>query len=266
MDASMLNHGSISNLLFMIGIVGARIGTALAIFPMFALTTLPAGVRATIVVGLSLCLLPSFGLADLRGFGHLDGFTLAMLLAKEVMLGFGIGLVGSAGFWAIHAAGAIIESQAGLSGASAVDPLSGEEDSLLGGFLVHVVSLLFIVSGGLLSLLGVLYESFRVWPLAELTPRLDPSLWLDAGQQVVGVVTELAVRVAAPFVLAMLMVEVSLGLLGRYAPQFSVFFLALPLKAALLVGLLFVYAVVLADGSMLPDAAEGIRRLLAQAR
>lgn len=266
MPTPPIDLSGLAALLLATGVLGARIGTALAVFPMFALSSLPAGVRATIVVGLSLCLLPALGLPQMRSIGGLDGLTLALLLGKEVALGFALGFAGSMGFWAVHAAGAMIESQTGWSMAATIDPLSGEEDSLLGGFLVHAVSLMFIVSGGLLALLGVLYESFRVWPLAELAPRFDARLWLDAGGTAIRLAGEIALRVAAPFLLIMLMVEAGLGLLGRYAPQFSVFFLALPLKAALLGVLLYVYAVVLADGSLLPDAAGAMRRLLAQAR
>jgi type III secretory pathway component EscT len=72
---------------------------------------------------------------------------------------------------------------------------------------------------------------------------------------------ELALRVAAPFVLLMLMVEMGLGLLGRYAPQLNVFFLALPLKALVLLLLLMFYSLVLVDGAVLPEVAQAMRRL-----
>jgi type III secretion protein T len=257
----VFTYESASALLLMVAVLSARIGTALIMFPMFAGDTLPASVRASVIAGLSLCLLPMVGLPHMMELARTDALTLGLLLAKEVALGFGLGFVGSAGFWALHAAGSVIENQAGLSMATTIDPLAGQEDSLIGGFLVQVLSVVFIASGGLLILLGVLYESFRVWPVLDLAPRIEPSLWLSAAAQVIGGVMELAVRVAAPFVLLMLMVEMGLGLLGRYAPQFSVFFLALPLKAAVLLLLLMFYSLVLVDGAVLPDVAQAMRRL-----
>lgn len=250
-----------AGLLLMVAVLSARIGTALAMFPMFSANTLPISVRGTITVGLSLCLLPVVGLSHLQQLAHLDAASLVLLLAKEVGLGFVIGLVGSAGFWAVQAAGSIIENQAGLSMATTVDPLAGQEDSMIGGFLMQVVSVIFLASGGLLSLLGAMYESFRVWPVSHLGPSIDPSIWLNVGLNVIRVISDLALRVAAPFVLLMLMVEVGLGMLGRYAPNFSVFFLALPFKAMVLLTLLMVYVVVMADGSAVPDVAGAIRRL-----
>jgi len=258
----MFTYESASALLLMVAVLSARIGTALIMFPMFAGDTLPASVRASVIAGLSLCLLPMVGLPHMVELARTDALTLGLLLVKEVALGFGLGFVGSAGFWALHAAGSVIENQAGLTLATTIDPLAGQEDSLIGGFLVQVLTVVFVASGGLLILLGVLYESFRVWPVLEVAPRIEPSLWLSAGQQVIVAVMELALRVAAPFVLLMLMVEMGLGLLGRYAPQFSVFFLALPLKAAVLLLLLMFYSLVLVDGAVLPDVAQAMRRLM----
>jgi type III secretion protein SpaR/YscT/HrcT len=262
----MATYESSSGLLLMVAVLSARIGAALAMFPMFSAGAIPMSVRTTITAGMAVCLLPMMGMGNIVALGALDAMTLALLLAKEVALGFALGLVGSMGFWAVHAAGSIIENQAGLSMAATVDPLAGQEDSLIGGFLVQVLSVVFVASGGLLSLLGVLYESFRVWPVTELTPNIDPALWLSAAMQVIRGIFDLAVRVAAPFVLLMLMVEVGLGLLGRYAPQFSVFFLAMPIKAVVLVVLLLIYAIVLSDASSLPDVAGAIRHLFPPAK
>lgn len=259
-----MGHDSAASLLLAVGVLVARIGIALSMFPMFGGAALPATVRATVVAGLSLCLVPALGAEGLQALGRLDGITLALLLGKEAALGVALGLAGSMAFWAIHAAGAMIENQAGLSMAATIDPLAGEEDSMLGGLLVQVLSVLFLAAGGLLSLLGVLFESFRVWPLLSLGPALDPGLWLTAAQQTLRALGELALRVAAPFVLLMLMVEVGLGLLGRYAPQLQVTFLALPIKVALLLLLLMVFIGVLADGSMaslVPDVPAAMRRL-----
>jgi type III secretion protein T len=256
-----MNYESTAGLLLMVAVLSARLGTALLVFPMFSAGALPMSVRGSIVAGLAIILLPMLGLNNILALGHLNAMALGMLLAKEVALGFAMGLVGSMGFWAVHAAGSIIENQAGLSVAATIDPLMGQEDSLIGGFLVQVLSVIFLASGGFLALLGALYESFRVWPVTDLAPKIDPSLWLTAAEQVIRGITELALRVAAPFVLLMLMVEVGLGFLGRYAPQFSVFFLSLPVKAVVLLVMLLVYAIVLSDASALPDVAGSIRRM-----
>ena len=143
----MGTYESSAGLLLMVAVLSARIGTALLMFPMFAAGALPTSVRASITAGLAICLLPVVGMNNMLVLAQLDAMSLTMLLGKEVALGFAMGFVGSAGFWAVHAAGAIIENQAGLSSATTIDPLAGEEDSLIGGFLVQVLSIVFLASG-----------------------------------------------------------------------------------------------------------------------
>lgn len=248
--------------LLALAVLGARIGTALLMFPLFAAATLPLSVRGSLVAALALCLLPVVGAAQWGAWAQLDGVRLTLLLVKEVGLGLALGLVGSAAFWAVHAAGSVIESQAGLTAATVVDPLAGQEDSLVGGFLMQVLCVLFLAAGGLLALLGVFYESYRVWPVGAWGPTFESGLWLRAGQATLAYLMDLALRVAAPFVLLMLLVEAALGLLGRHAPSLNVFFLALPIKAAVLLALLLVYTWVISDVSPVADLLGPLRLLL----
>ena len=48
----------------------------------------------------------------------------------------------------------------------------------------------------------------------------------------------------------MLMVEIALGFLSRFAPQLNVFFLALPLKVLVLAVMLLLYGLALANGGL----------------
>ena len=58
----------------------------------------------------------------------------------------------------------------GLAFATTIDPLTGQDDSLLGSLLVRLFTTLFLVTGGLLSLISMLFDSYTVWPLSSLTP------------------------------------------------------------------------------------------------
>ncbi len=57
-----------------------------------------------------------------------------------------------------------------------------------------------------------------------------------------------ALKVAAPFVILMLMIEIAFGLLSRFAPMLNVFFLVLPLKVLALAMMLLLYGMVVANG------------------
>jgi type III secretion protein T len=64
-----------------------------------------------------------------------------------------------------------------------------------------------------------------------------------------------ALLLAAPVLLAMFLTELGLALVSRFAPQLQVFFLAMPIKSALGILVLMVYAGTLFDYSLDPIKA-----------
>lgn len=237
--------------LTVMGVLMARLLTAFTVLPLFAGNGIPGFMRIALVAGLSLSLLP-LALADTA----LTAIPLANLwpyIAKEAAIGLVLGLLASIGFWALYVAGTIIEYQAGLTFAATVDPLSGQEESLVGNLLMRVLLTLFLISGGLLSLIGMLFESYRVWPLSSMTPVLGSAQLAAAILQSLAELTAAALKVAAPFVMLMLLVELALGFLSRFTPQLNVFFVALPLKVLVLAAMLLLYCLMLASsGEQLP--------------
>jgi type III secretory pathway component EscT len=119
----------------------------------------------------------------------------------------------------------------------------------IGSLLVRLFTTLFLVTGGLLSLISMLFDSYTAWPLSSLTPVVtNPklvALLLGALSQLL--VT--ALKVAAPFVILMLMIEIAFGMLSRFAPMLNVFFLVLPLKVLALAAMLLLYGMVIASGT-----------------
>jgi type III secretion protein T len=252
--------------LITLALLMSRMLVAFAVIPLFAANGIPAFVRVVFVAGLSISLLP-LALSD-AALPAIPLANIAPYLAKEAAIGLVLGLIASAGFWALYVAGMVIEFQAGLTFASTIDPLTNPNDSLIGGLLMQLFTALFLVTGGLLSLIAMLFESYRVWPLSSMTPIVGN---LQLAQVVANALTELlltALKIAAPFVILMLIVEQALGFLSRFAPQLNVFFVALPLKVLVLAAMLVVYAMMLASsGQLLPTgdftrALEPLRRVL----
>jgi type III secretion protein T len=101
--------------------------------------------------------------------------------------------------------------------------------------------MLFLVTGGLLSMIGMLYESYQVWPIASMTPSMANANLVELALRALNDMLGLALKVAAPFLLLMLMLEIGLGLLSRFAPQLNAFFLAMPLKALILSLVMLLY-------------------------
>ena len=78
-------------------------------------------------------------------------------------------------------------------------------------------------------LLDGVFDSYQVWPAAELAPRFAP----DAGLQALAVLDQVlraGFVLASPLLAALLLAELALALVGRVAPQLHVFDLAMAVK------------------------------------
>jgi type III secretion protein T len=89
---------------------------------------------------------------------------------------------------------------------------------------------LFMASGGLMLWIGVLMESFVLWPLAQpgLAPRpAGVTLFESAFAQFAG----LSFLLAAPTLVVMYAIDLALGLMNRFAPQLNLYSLSSSLKS-----------------------------------
>ncbi len=165
-----------------------------------------------------------------------------LLSAKEALIGTLLGLGFGIFIWAIQSVGDLIDFQTGSANAPFFDPIGGHEGGPTGPFLGWIVMTLFISAGGLLAMVGVIVDSFRLWPVASFYPNVGDVLQEFAVRQ--GDTLFLwTVKLAAPVIFVLLVVELGVGLIGRAAPQLNVFVFTQPLKRLLatLMLLLFLY-------------------------
>ena len=91
-------------------------------------------------------------------------------------------------------------------------------------------------------LLGCLvYDSYRLWPPLSFWPHWGEDAATLLMSQLNRLVTS-GLLMAAPVLLVMFLAELGLALVSRFAPQLQVFFLAMPIKSALALFVLILYA------------------------
>jgi type III secretion protein T len=167
--------------------------------------------------------------------GPMPDMSAALMLfiaAKEAMIGVLLGLGFGIFIWAVQSAGELIDFQTGASNAMFFDPAAGHEGGPTGRFLGWLVITLFVSAGGLLALLGVVIDSYRIWPAASFFPNVGAVLEQFVIRQ--GDTLFLwVVKLAAPVIFVLLLVELGLGLVGRSAPQLNIFVFSQPLKSLL---------------------------------
>jgi flagellar biosynthesis protein FliR len=230
------------------GLVAARVFALLTFVPAFGVRSLPAPVRIALALVLAVVLYPAVAPATLP---HGPVAILA-LVAKEVLVGASLGFVVALAFAALDMAGRLVDATRGATLAEVLDPLTAERTSPLAELHVQVGLLTFLALGGQRALVLALARSYETVPLAAfptatrgLAPLAGGAIRLSADAIAVALV------LAAPALVALYLSEIALGLLGRAAPQVGVFFVGMPLRAA--VGLL---AVLVALGAMTPVLAH----------
>jgi type III secretion protein T len=226
-----------------LGLTQPRILAMFIALPIFARQLLPGLLRFGLAVGLGLLAAPPL-VAQLGALP--EGIGLAALILKETALGFVLGFLLAVPFWAFEAVGFFIDNQRGASIGATLNPLTGNDSSPMGMLFNQAFMVFIFVSGIFVLLLGVLYESFVLWPVLSWQPALQDggiTAWLA---QLDGVV-KVALLFSAPAIVAMFLSELGLALVSRFAPQLQVFFLAMPIKSAVALLVMVMYVSTLFD-------------------
>ena len=103
--------------------------------------------------------------------------------------------------------------------------------TLLSSFYVQFGSVVFLILGGHRLIFSVILDTFEHLPLLAAIQGLDNALPLLLQAMTTGV--DIAVRVAAPVVLTLFLVNIALGFVGRTVPQLNILTLGFPIKGIL---------------------------------
>ncbi len=247
--------------LLIIGISSARFAFAFLFVPIFSREVMPATVRNSIIITfgmVALAMTPDFAPRDLTAAAW------ALMIVKEAAAGTIIGLFFGTILWAMAAAGEIIDTKVGATVAQLIDPLTGTTTSLNGILFGRFAQVVFVSMGGITILVGAIMNSYLIWPLGPGALTLDPlSVAFFEGE--FGRFFTWAFAFSVPIVTMLYLVDVGMGFLNRFSPQFNVFSLSLPIKsvAATLVILLILPAMaqkILSDLGSREDVAGSMLR------
>lgn len=156
-------------------------------------------------------------------------WELAVGIGGEMMFGLAMGMVLSLVFIAVQWAGEVIGQQMGFSMSEVFDPQFGSQGSLVGEMYFMLALAVFLAVNGHHSMLLGVRASFDVLPL--LSVGADRSV-LDLIVELFGATMVVAIRLAAPVMVTMLVADLALGLIGRAMPQLNVLAAGMSLKSA----------------------------------
>lgn len=209
--------------------------------PLFNAQLIPGMLRFAVAGALGLVMVPVLAPMVTAAALDLTPAALVLLMVKEAFIGFVIGYLAAIPFWIFEAVGFLVDNQRGASIAATLNPLTGNDSSPLGILFNQAFIVFFLISGGFMLLLGTLYDSFTLWSVLAWRPELrGDSVPLLLGQ--LDRLVRMAMLLSAPALVAMFLAEFGLALVSRFAPQLQVFFMAMPIKSALAMLVLMLYA------------------------
>lgn len=199
-----------------------------------------AEIPAPVRLGLGLAFVPLLlpGLEGSLPASPDSAVEAARLLVVEVLAGLWIGGLARLAALALAVALQAVATLIGLASVLVPDAQLGGQSAALGR-LGSLAAAVLVLSSGLYALpLRALAESYAVLPAGSPWPAGPAAdAWIAAGSGLLDV----ALRLAAPFVLGGLLVNLAMGLLSRAAPQVQVHVVGAPgqiLGGLALIGLL----------------------------
>jgi flagellar biosynthetic protein FliR len=198
-----------------------RAGIAVSLLPFLGSTNFPAQFRIGLAVAIALVLTPvvtfSVGRAEIPG-----------VVLREILFGFAFGFTIRFIFFAVDAAGQMMSSATGLSMASMFIPEFGQSTELSQLFSI-VATLLFFAIDAHHDMIALFVKSYEWVPpgAAAISGMLGVFVSLSGKMFVI------ALKLAAPVMIMMLITNVILGFISKAAPQMNVFFVGQPLYLVL---------------------------------
>jgi len=211
--------------------------------PIVALSLVPFAGTESLGIVLRLPLTLMFAVLP-RQFGWPEHALVA--IGVEVLVGVALGLMLSVAFHVAAAAGALIDQQGGYTIGAQYDPHFREEAAHFQRLFVWLATLSFFTGTGLQATYGFFADAWALWPPGAPRPDTLRVMRALAEERLALSIAE-GVKLATPLIGLMLLVDISLGLMSRYAKRINPFMTAPPVKAiALSFTIVFCLPVVLA--------------------
>ena len=200
-----------------------RVSAMLLIAPVFSASGVSVRVRVLLAVLVAALAAPLMPEPPTNNLFSASGLLMAI---REVGIGFAIGFVLQLVFGAVVYAGQAVSMTMGLGFAMAVDPQNGVQVPVLSQMYVILATLLFLSLNGHLILIAMVIDSYQLLP-ANLSGIPVASFGEVAALG--GKVFASGISLALPAMAALLMVNVTFGVITRTAPQLNIFAVGFPM-------------------------------------
>ncbi|MCR5536540.1 MAG: flagellar biosynthetic protein FliR [Succinivibrio sp.] len=185
---------------------------------LFAGRSLPMRARLLFAMAFTVCILPD--VPAIKGAINLISIDGMLVVIKETLIGVALGYMTQFLAQVFTIAGQVVAMQTGLGFASLVDPVSGNNTPVVGQFFTVLTTLVFLAVNGHLLFFKLLTISFVTLPIGGSFLPLDgmrEMVWFGSYMFLGGLTMALSA------LCTMLIINFTLGVMTRAAPQLNVF-------------------------------------------
>jgi flagellar biosynthesis protein FliR len=203
----------------------SRIGGLLAALPVLSGRTVPMKVKVALVLVLGAALAPVIQVPPTP----FDPVLLTAGLISEMAIGLTIGLAVRLFFGALELAGEMIGIQMGFGVVQLFDPTTAHQTPMMAQYFTLLASLVFLSLNAHMLVVATIVSSY------EAIPAFGATLPAALGDDVVHLSQQMftiGLKLAAPVLITILLLNILLAILGRAVSQINVFVLSFPVTIA----------------------------------
>ncbi|WP_210147152.1 flagellar biosynthetic protein FliR [Shewanella maritima] len=199
-----------------------RISSMLMVMAVFGANTTPSRVRLLLAVAITVAVAPM--LPEMPGI-ELMSLSAVFIIAQQIIIGAAMGFVTLMVMQTFVLTGQIIGMQTSLGFASMVDPGSGQQTPIVGNFFLLLSTLIFLAVDGHLLMFRMLIASFETIPVSMSGIAVENYRKLgEWGLYMFGA----ALTMSLSAIVALLMINLSFGVMTRASPQLNIFAIGFP--------------------------------------
>jgi len=211
--------------LMLMGLVFARISGLFALLPVFGSRNIPAQLKAMLLFFISLVVMPVVSLTTNLAIESFLGLMYHIFI--EFFIGLTFGMIMTIMLSAIYLAGGLVDRNVGFSMVNVINPLDQTSMPVSANLYYMFAMLVFLFTDGHHILLKTIIESLSTIPLGG--GSLNVLIVMDF-TTLLSEAFIMGVRLSAPFIIAILVANIILGMLSKAMPGMNVFMIGMPFK------------------------------------
>lgn len=152
------------------------------------------------------------------------------LSIRELIVGLSLGFLTRIFFFVVTMTGDLVSMSVGLSASQLYNPMLGSHGNTIDQFYSTIGTLVFLAIDGHHMLISAIAQSYDLVPVSSLSLNVGPFAEMAAFGQTAMI---LAIKMCAPVLVTILVVNVAMGILGRAVPQINVLVTSMPVTIML---------------------------------